>query len=210
MRISWQILLLSISLFFLNGCLNTKSLTKEKNSTPSNISAVLGKGYNTALYKAKIDVRDKHFSGLFFFKKITGSSFRIVFLSEIGLNLLDMEYKNSSFKIIRCQDFLNKKIILNTLKNDFKLLIDVPPNNNKNDIYKNSNNQISLIKIKDNSKKYYYFCAPDKKISKIIQVDGFKHIEVLIQKYNNSLPQEIEINHKRIKLKLKLSLINSK
>ncbi len=210
MRIFRQVLLLLISLFLLYGCVDTKNLSKEKSSAPFVTNAVLEKGYNTALYRAQIDIGDKHFSGLFFFKTYADSTYRIIFLSEFGINFLDLEYKNHTFELKNCIEFLNKKVIVNTLMSDFKLLIDVPRNIRKKYVYTNAAYQLSLIKLKEKSKKYYYFYTPDKKVSRIIQVKGFKHIEVLIHKYNNEIPQKIEINHKRINLNIKLKLIELK
>lgn len=203
-----KIFLLSISIISLGGCVSTKNLNKA-NDIYSLPTAVLGSGYNTALYKAKIEVSDQYFSGLFYFKALEDSSFRIVFLSEIGLNLLDLEYKNNTFKTIKCQEFINKDVILNTLKNDIKLLIDSPKDNVRPTVFKTEDEQIALIKVKDKTKRYYFY-GEDKKLSRIIQKKGLKHIEVILPEYNNAIPQKIDIRHKRIKLSIGLKLLKVK
>jgi hypothetical protein len=205
-----QIFLFSISLFFLSGCVSTKNFYKEKDTSFFPISTVLENGYNTALYKAKIDVENNHISGLIYFKIVSESSYRIIFMSEFGLNLLDYEYKNNSFELISCKDFLNKKIILNAIKNDIKLLIDLPKNNDKKSIYKNPKSQISLVKIKEKLNRYYYFFNQEKEAIRIIQTKGLKHIEITFDEYDNEIPKKIEIYHKRIKLGINLNLIKLK
>ncbi len=51
------------------------------------------------------------------------------FLSELGLNLLDMAYSNDEFEVVSVQEFLNRPSILKTLKKDFRtLLLDLSTN----------------------------------------------------------------------------------
>ncbi len=203
------IFLLSISFLFLNGCVSIKNFEKEKNLS-SGLSAVLDDGYKTALYRTTIDIGSKHFSGLFYFKTFSDTSYRIIFMSEFGLSMLDMEYKNNAFKTVSCQEFMDKKVIINTLQNDLKLLIDLPKDTSKKQTYKSTNSKTTLTKIKNRSKRYYYYYTQNGEILKIIQTKCLKHVEILIPEYKNNIPQKIEIYHKRIKLSIKLRLIKLK
>ena len=203
------VFLLSISFLILNGCVSIRDFEKE-NIQPTILSPVLDDGYQTALYKVKIDKGSKYFSGLFYFKTFTDTSYRIIFMSELGLNMLDLEYKNNSFKIISCQKFMRKKVVINALKNDLKLLITLPENTSKKCTYKSTNNQATFTKVKIKSKRYYYYYNQNGEMSKIILTKGLKHIVILLTGYKNNIPQEIEIYHKRINLSIKFSLIEVK
>lgn len=204
-----QVFLFLISVFFVNSCSNTKGLVKEKKNSAFIGKPLLQGKYSTALYKTKIDIGNKHFSGLFYFKIQTDTSYRIVFLSEFGLNLLDLEYKNHEFTVKNCKEFLNKKIIINMLQKDLRLLIDIPQNY-KNKVYKNTKNKTVLIKFNKFFKKYLYFYSEQEKLYKIIKKNGISHIVAKVRYDKKEIPQEIEIDDKRINLSLKFNLIELK
>jgi hypothetical protein len=78
------------------------------------------------LFKTGIDLGKNHFSGLFLVKPTGADEVRILFLSELGLNLLDMHYSNGQFEVVSVKEFLNRKTLLKTLQNDFRsLLLDL-------------------------------------------------------------------------------------
>ena len=201
-----QVFLFLISIFFIISCTTSKGLIKEKDNISFVVKPLLQGEYNTALYKSKIDIGKKHFSGLFYFKAQKDSmSYRIVFLSEFGLNLLDLEYKNHEFIIKNCKEFLNRKIIINTLQKDLELLISKPLGENRH-IYKDTNNKIAMVKWHKILKKYDYFYS-SQKLYKIIAKQNFGYIEVKADNYKTEIPENIEIYNKRINLKIKLNLI---
>lgn len=76
------------------------------------------------LFKAAINIRGSYFSGLILIKELpSDSAVHLVFLSELGLNLLEMAYKNETFQVLTVQEFLNKPAILKTLQGDFRTIL---------------------------------------------------------------------------------------
>jgi hypothetical protein len=75
------------------------------------------------LFKTSIDLGNRHFSGLFLLKALPDSSTRVVFLSELGLNLLDMSYRQGCFQVHSVKEFLDRKMIIRTLQEDFRALL---------------------------------------------------------------------------------------
>jgi len=75
------------------------------------------------LFKTGIDAYGRHFSGLLLFKAMPDSSIRIVLMSELGLNLLDMSYMHEAFTLVSGQEFMQRKSILRALENDFRTLL---------------------------------------------------------------------------------------
>ena len=209
MKLYHQIFLLLISIAFFNSCVSTKNFKVEKNNAPFDVVPLLKGNYKTALYNSSIDIGEKHFSGLFYFKTFSDSSYRIVFLSQFGLNLLDLKYKNNDFTVVNCQEFLEKKVVLNTLKKNLKLLLDVP-HNYKKKVYKNTENKSTLVKLKKRFENNYFFYSKNGKIETIIQTNKLKHIELNVKKYQKNIPKNIEITNKRINLKMKFNLIKLK
>ncbi len=201
--------LLFFNILFFVACSPTSRLQQTTQDIPS-LAAPLERGYKVALYKAKIDLKDNHFSGLFYFKKNDiDSTKRIIFVSEFGLNLLDLEYKNNQFKVISCKDFLNKKIILNTLQKNIKLLIDTPTDEKKK-IYLDEENNRIIVKVKEDSERYYYFYSPKKDLEKILTKNKFT--KRIAQSYNleKGIPKKIVIEQSNIGLKFELNLIKTK
>jgi hypothetical protein len=209
MKLFPQVLLLLISLFILNSCSVTKNYSRVK-KPDKQVIAVLSSGYTTALYKTSIDIGSNHFSGLFYFKKLDEEKYRIVFMSELGLNLLEFEYDKGSFTTINVQEFLNKKALLNTLQNDLKLLIQSPADSEKQKIFEHKSNPQVLIKIKSNSKRCYYFYNPNNELENMVQKTAFNKVEFGIFKTTQTVPEKIEIHHKIMDIHIDLNLIKVK
>ena len=131
-------------------------------------------------------------------------------MTEMGLNLLDLKYKNNLFETINCKDFIDRKIILNSLKNDIRLLIDEPEYTSKKKTFKNKKNQTNLIKTKQNSKSTYYFYGQNNELCRIIQTKQMKFVDIKLKMNNMAIPELIGIKHKRIKLNINLKLIENK
>ena len=206
MKLFLQIFLFLNSIVFLFSCSSTKGFDKQEDLETTQIEALHGNRFTSAMYSAKIDIGEKHFSGLFYFKNLEDSTKRIVFLTQFGLNLLDLEYKNHSFEVKNCKDFLNKKLIINTLKKDFKLLIDNPQKIRKLTKYINKEEQIIKYQTKEG---VYFYSLKDGEINNIVQRKGFSHIELKTSGRKENLPSSIEIINKRINLTIRLKLIKA-
>lgn len=209
MKLYPQVLLLLISLFILNSCSVTKNFSRVKRPNKQ-VIAVLSSGYTTVLYKTSIDIKNNHFSGLFYFKKLDEEKYRIVFMAEMGLNLLEFEYNKGIFTTINVQEFLNKKALLNTLQNDLRLLIQSPTDYEKQKIFEHKSYPQVLIKIKSNSKRCYYFYNPNNELEKMVQKSSFNKVEFGILKTIHKVPEKIEIHHKIMDIHIDLNLIKVK
>lgn len=80
-----------------------------------------------AWFDASVDVEGHHLGGLVLIKHMPDKSNRVVFTSETGATIFDFEFQpNGAFNIRHMVSKLNKKVIVNVLKNDFALLLWVP------------------------------------------------------------------------------------
>ena len=77
------------------------------------------------VYKANIEVYGNKLGGIFVAKRINDSIHRVVFTTEFGNKLLDFELSEKDFKVNYILDDLNRKMIVNTLRDDFRLLLKV-------------------------------------------------------------------------------------
>jgi len=154
------------------------------------------------VYKANIEVFDKIFGGIFIVKKIATNNHRIVFTTELGNKLFDFSFINHTFKVNYILDDLNKGILINILKKDFKVLIQEQLN--ITNIFTSENRQVLETSI--NNKKHYYFV--NQFLDKVVRVkNGKEKVVFLFTKINDNVVEQIHINHSDIKLKINFKSI---
>ncbi|MFD2822398.1 hypothetical protein ACFS5M_01875 [Lacinutrix iliipiscaria] len=154
------------------------------------------------VYKATIEVYDHTFGGLLIIKKLEDQEHRIVFTTEMGNKLFDFSFNKKAFNVNYILDDLNKKILINILKKDFRVLITENLTPKKAYTF---NNEVVKKTVLD-KKTYYYFESPE--LSKIIRANnGKEKVRFLFTEINDNIAQRIEINHSNIKLKINLKSI---
>ena len=58
--------------------------------------------FDKMLFKATLDIRKEHLTGLMLFKTMPDSSIRVVFTNEIGMTFFDFIIKDGSFETGYC------------------------------------------------------------------------------------------------------------
>lgn len=154
------------------------------------------------VYKANIDVYGNSFGGLLIIKKIDTQDYRIAFTTEMGNKLFDFSFVNETFKVNYCIDELNRKLLLNVLKKDFKTLIT--ENLRVKQQFKSRKNHIFETELYD--KKHFYFLS--KQLDKIVRVgNGKEKVIVEFKNIKDNVASEIAIIHNNIKLNINLKTI---
>jgi hypothetical protein len=74
------------------------------------------------VFRASVDIRDRHLSGLLYVKRMADSTTRIAFLNEFGMTWFDVILKKDSFEVAYCFKPLQRKVLLNILRTNFELL----------------------------------------------------------------------------------------
>lgn len=155
------------------------------------------------VYKANINVYGNALSGIFIAKKINDTTHRVVFTTEFGNKLLDFEISESNFKINSIVDELNKKILINTFKKDFRLilrssyLIKEQLEDEKSKVYKSDDGK---------NFNYLYINKLDGKLYKIVSASKRKEkIRVGFASQKNNIADTIVIQHYDIKLRIELN-----
>lgn len=112
------------------------------------------------LMTTTIDMKKNHFSGIMVIKSLTDSGYRVVFMTEVGLKIFDLEFiSGRPAHVYYFLDALDKKILVNTLTADLKLLLTFPEEGKKPDAYESSS-ELYMLKYKDKGKKDYYGISP--------------------------------------------------
>ena len=159
------------------------------------------------VYKANISVYGNELTGIFIAKKINETTHRVVFTTEFGNKLLDFEISEKEFKVNSIAEELDRKILINTLKTDFRLLL-------RKDylIEKQFENTLDIVyQSKDGNKYNYLFVSKtDEKQYKIVHSSRTKEkISISFDSENNIFAERIVLRHKNIKLKIELNYLQS-
>lgn len=185
----------------------TKNYTPKKLDKTSYDVPYFSDSKTDYVYKTNISVYGNELSGIFIAKKINDTTHRIVFTTEFGNKLMDFEISETDFKVNSIVSELNRKILINTLKEDFRLLlkkqylIQEQFENESNDIYKSADGK------RDN---YIYISKKDQKLEKIVHASKTKEkFTLYFNSENNIFAEKIQIIHQNIKLKIELNYFKS-
>ena len=201
-----RFLLSSFCLFLLVGC---ASYPSQKGFEPANdfqektTNPYFSNTQKDYVYKAKIDAFNKSFGGLFIVKKLGERHHRIAFTTEIGNTIFDFTFKGNDFKVNRVLKELDKKVLLNILKRDFKALIQ------EKSRVKNSFKlaQDTVLQTDILSKKHYFYYN-NGQLHKIARVDRNKEkVEFKFTRIEEQFAKEIEIAHHNFKLHIALKAL---
>ena len=154
------------------------------------------------VYKTHIEIYGNKMGGIFIAKRINDSIHRLVLTTDFGNKLLDFEISENSFKVNFIIDNLDKKIILNTLRDDFRTLLQV--NNTILKSYKTNNELI----YQTNTNHYYFVDNFTNRLHKIIKTNKRKEkVLFTFNSKNATFAENIIIQHYNIKLKLDFNQI---
>ncbi|AUP79584.1 hypothetical protein [Flavivirga eckloniae] len=155
------------------------------------------------VYKANITVRDNNFGGILIVKKLGEAHHRIVFTTEMGNKIFDFSFLNDTFKVNFIIETIDKAILINILKKDFKALVQ-----EKIPVIKSYSSQDTLVyETALGNKKHFYFKT--KQLDKIARVkNGKEKVTFLFLEINDNIANQIKISHSNIKLKINLKSIN--
>jgi hypothetical protein len=149
--------LLVILCLFLNSC-TFGLLEGYRETKPVSITPVswFKTDSDHLLMNTTIDVMKRHFSGLMVIKPLPGNAYRVVFLTEVGLKIFDMELApGEKVNVHYFMDALDKKILIRTLSADLRLLLVQPADNRKIVEYDSSLSK-KMIRYKHKRKRDYY------------------------------------------------------
>ncbi len=154
------------------------------------------------VYKCQMDIYKNHVSGILIIKKISDDTHRVVMTSDFGNKMIDFEISENNFKLNYVLADLDKKMVINFLKNDFqeflrqKYLV--------NESFENENSRIYLSKTK--KKSYYLFFNKENSLLKqIIYTKSNKEkIDFSFDAKKPTFAEMILLDHKDFKINIKL------
>lgn len=159
------------------------------------------------VYKAHIDVYGNQLSGIFIAKRLNDSVHRVVFTTDFGNTLLDFELSEADFKVNYIVEDLDRKIVVNTLRDDFRLLLKT--NHNVAEVFEND----AFVIYKSESQKRFNYFFESKKEDKLVKlISASKTKEKVVFEFdakNSTFAENIKIQHYNIKLTIALTKISN-
>lgn len=162
--------------------------------------------FTNTLYSAYIDVTKHHFSGLLFFKRMPDSSTRIVFTNEVGVKFFDFEFASDGrFTKHYALNKLDKKIVINALENDMRLIL-LKPNFSAASTYADSTFTDVCIPQK---KGYYHYLT--KNCNELVNCSRASKRKTIVTTqmldYRNGVPDSIHVHHHNFKFNIALKRV---
>ena len=190
-------------------CLSCKSYPKKngftKINTPANgfTNPYFSDSTKDYVYKANIEAFGNSFGGLFIVKKLAQNHHRIAFTTELGNKIFDFSFREDNFTVNHIIKELDKKILINILKNDFRIL--VKENIVVDKLFSSKENVLYQTHVDG---KLYFFSKEQDQLQKIIQVkNGKRTVEFQFSEINDDLAKAIQINHQKLRLSIGLKSI---
>ena len=182
-----------------------KSETKE--IAESDLYPIFRQSAGIYFFNMGISFRKNNFSGMLILKKETNDTYRAVMNSYFGMSVFDMEFGKDFFTVHYCIEGLNKKRIINTLRNDFEnLFFFEPEEKNQATVYLSpKNDSLKVYKIKKDN--HYYMVNTESKELLRMEIPGrISDLRYRFSDYGtNRFPSQINIKHTNIGLEIRLT-----
>ncbi len=154
------------------------------------------------VYKCQMDIYKNHVSGILIVKKLNENTHRVVLTSDFGNKLIDFEISNDNFKLNYVLPDLDKKIVINFLKNDFRELLkrQYPVSES----FENENSKIYLSKV-DKKSYYLFFNKENGLLKQIVYTKNNKEkIDFTFDAKKHIFADSLNLQHKDFSINIKL------
>ncbi|NUY81391.1 hypothetical protein HUK80_10820 [Flavobacterium sp. MAH-1] len=154
-------------------------------------------------YRTKITVYGHELNGILIAKKINDSIHRVVLTTDFGNTLIDFEVGQNSFKKNNVVDDLDRKIVVNTLRDDFRLLFR--EKFASSELEQSVSNGVTTFESTDGRNHYRLSYSANKLISISKGSRKKEQVSVGFHSENNIFADKIQIQHRDTKLKIEMS-----
>ena len=154
------------------------------------------------VYKCQMEVYGNDISGILIIKKISETTHRVVMTSDFGNKMIDFEISENDFKLNYVLADLDKKMVINFLKNDFQELL-----RQKYLVAESIENDNSNIFRSEVDKKDYflYFNKENSLLTQIVYTKNKKEkINFTFEAKKPTFAETIHLEHKDFKIDIKL------
>ncbi|MGG5209674.1 hypothetical protein ACQWU4_12050 [Chryseobacterium sp. MIQD13] len=202
-RLPLQSLVCSLLILLFVSCKSYKPAdvkpVQNSEKTAENLYFSSGEDY---VYKCQMDIYKNHVSGILIIKKLNETTHRVAMTSDFGNKLIDFEISENDFKLNYVLPDLDKKIVINFLKNDFRELLR--KQYSVSESFENDHSKIFLSKI-DNKAYYLFFNKESGLLKEIIYTRNNKEkIDFTFEAKKHIFADSLNLRHKDFKINIKL------
>ncbi|WP_228463198.1 hypothetical protein [Chryseobacterium cheonjiense] len=149
-----------------------------------------------------MDIYKNHVSGILIIKKISENTHRVVLTSDFGNKLIDFEISEEDFKLNYVLPDMDKKIVINFLKNDFRELLK--RNYPVSQSFENKTDYIYLSKA-DKRAYYLFFGKENQMLKQIVYTKNNREkIDFSFDAKKHIFADSLNLRHKDFKINIKL------
>jgi hypothetical protein len=180
-------------------------------SAPSRPSSWFRADTGYFLFNTGIDLMKNHYSGLMVVKPEGIDAHRVVFITEVGLKVFDMEFRpDSMVRVHYMMDVLNKKALVNTLSKDLSLLLMNGLSRMDAELYRKKDWPDMVYKVHEGKLKSYYHIHQGGERPYLAQQTGYLTNKVRVHFYGNEVTgiDSARIQHDHLKLSIVIYRIN--
>lgn len=187
---------------------NAGSIFLDRNELPPLIS----KPSEKLVYKASINAFGNYLSGLLIFKNLENGETRVAMISELGFNVFDFGFTGDTSQLYFILEPMRKSYIINTLKNDMKLLLMQNNIGKKADMLTDNKKSFHIMKIEfEDYNNYYYFRNG---VSKPFKMENsslwLKNVSIDFYSWENDVPDSLLLSHFNFNLSIKMKRVKEK
>jgi hypothetical protein len=185
-------------------------LIEERTILPSDITPLISSD-NAMLYKMQIFLFNKYYSGLLLHKQTDAATSHVVFVTELGMKMFDMQVKSDSLKMVYCFGPMNQPKITTLLENDMGSILLNQLLNRTGKVYSSTKGQNKLYVTKQGkARNIYYTQENSNKIIKSIARGKLFTKQKTVYKYgSDNILESVSLKHKGLlRLRIKLNRIN--
>jgi len=170
---------------------------------------VFDTSFQKGLFRTTMDIRKNHLTGFIFIKKVSDTSYRILFSNEIGMKFFDLEFRQGEFIVHYCFPSMDRKSLLKLLDSDFRILFFSNNGIKKISLVKTEKKNETIFKIKSEQGKWnYQISTPTGKIFFIGSIKRFISKTIIKLDYSDGITTGINISNPMIKLNISMNLIS--
>lgn len=135
-------------------------------------------------FNLQLDFMKSHFSGLLIARRMAPDEIRLLFTTYFGLSVFDLSLRDDSLLLNSCIEPMHKRKIWQLLEKDFRIMF-LPT--------------YQTMRFKEKTTTF----------EERIDGKGFGKVIIRLSEYQNGKPQQVQIKHPRIRLKIQLDKLTT-
>ncbi len=166
--------------------------------------------FTSVIYTAGVNVTGHHLSGLLLLKRMNDSTTRVLFTNEVGVTFFDFEFTKNGFRVVSCIDKMNKKVVINRLRDDLGLLLQHRIDPANGELLQAGNE--SYYRFSKNQETVYYITDPECNLIRRIETVSGRKKKILVNLSGNraGMPDSVYLAHQSFEYNITLKQIEKK